>query len=279
MLSIITINLNNAIGLEKTILSVLNQSCKKFEHIIIDGNSSDESLKIIEKYQKKLSYTISETDTGVYNAMNKGIRVSNGEYLLFLNSGDVFTNNDIVLNILNELGNSEYDIYYGDVNLMNENKITEHRKFPDKLTFNFFLDKTITHQVALIKKKLFDEIFYYNESFKMVSDWEFFICAICKFNKTYKHISLTIVNYDLNGMSSSIENMELINNERLNSLKSNFPIFLDDYKFMNYAKQILETIEIKKLLKLQNYKWPNKMIHLCFDLLLGFIKVRNNIFK
>ena len=87
-LSIITINLNNASGLEKTIQSVINQTYKDFEFIVIDGASTDGSVEVIKKYSSGINYWVSESDTGIYNAMNKGIRKAQGEYCLFLNSAD-----------------------------------------------------------------------------------------------------------------------------------------------------------------------------------------------
>ena len=95
-LSIVTINLNNKIGLEKTIVSVINQKYRNFEFIIIDGNSTDGSVDIIQKYQDKITYWISENDSGIYNAMNKGIANSKGEYILFLNSGDYLFNDSTI---------------------------------------------------------------------------------------------------------------------------------------------------------------------------------------
>lgn len=111
--SIITVNKNNARGLEKTIKSVIDQTFNKYEFIIIDGNSDDNSVEIIKKYEDKISYWISENDSGKYNAMNKGIKVAEGDYCLFLNSGDYLYNNGI----LEEIYNCKYqeEIISGDV--------------------------------------------------------------------------------------------------------------------------------------------------------------------
>ncbi len=89
-LSIITVNLNNKDGLQKTIDSVISQTFKDFEWIVIDGGSTDGSKELIEKYSDYISYWVSEPDKGIYNAMNKGIKVAKGDYLEFLNSGDIF---------------------------------------------------------------------------------------------------------------------------------------------------------------------------------------------
>lgn len=94
--SIITINLNNKIGLEKTIKSVISQTFKDYEFIIIDGNSTDGSKEVIEKYRSFISYSISEPDGGIYEAMNKGTSVSNGDYCNFLNSGDCYHDSTVL---------------------------------------------------------------------------------------------------------------------------------------------------------------------------------------
>ena len=97
--SIITINYNNKDGLEKTILSVINQTCQDFEYIIIDGGSTDGSVDVIKKYADRIDYWVSEPDKGIYNAMNKGIIKAKGEYLNFMNSGDCFYDNEVLSNV------------------------------------------------------------------------------------------------------------------------------------------------------------------------------------
>src|SRR4030043_464009 len=111
-LSIITINLNNAAGLRQTIESVINQTFSDYEYIIIDGGSTDGSVDVIKEYASKLRYWITEPDTGIYNAMNKGIMQAKGEYFQFLNSGDWFLNETILQKLFSVDHNA--DILYGD---------------------------------------------------------------------------------------------------------------------------------------------------------------------
>src|SRR5574344_640072 len=134
-LTIITINRNNADGLKKTLKSVASQICKNYEHIIIDGASTDESVQIIKDYVasdagKNVSYWVSENDTGVYNAMNKGIKHAKGEYCLFLNSGDWFIND----NIIRQISTARYndDIIYFDAIVTCRNKKIK-LTYPDKI--------------------------------------------------------------------------------------------------------------------------------------------------
>ena len=111
-ISIITINYNNASGLEKTIRSVVEQTYNEYEYIIIDGASLDKSKEVIQEYQRYIDFWCSEKDSGIYNAMNKGIQKASGEYLLFLNSGDVLHNSAVLAAIHGFL--SVQDILYGD---------------------------------------------------------------------------------------------------------------------------------------------------------------------
>ena len=120
ILSIITINYNNVLGLKRTLESVTGQSYSNFEYIVIDGGSTDGSKEHILKYSDKISYWISEPDRGIYHAMNKGIAKASGEYLLFMNSGDLFYNNFILNEVIDDI--SKYDLIYFDILIRDGNK-------------------------------------------------------------------------------------------------------------------------------------------------------------
>src|SRR5665648_699382 len=112
-LSIITINLNNAIGLQKTIESILSQIYTEFELLVIDGGSTEDDILIIKKYAKRIKYWISETDKGIYHAMNKGIKQAHGEYCFFLNSGDYFLNENVLKKVFSNEFNE--DVVFGNL--------------------------------------------------------------------------------------------------------------------------------------------------------------------
>ena len=112
-LTIITINLNNSIGLRKTIESVISQTYNDFEYLIIDGGSIDGSVDVIKEYADRISYWFSEPDKGIYNAMNKGILKAKGQYLQFLNSGDYLVNKNVIENVFHEL--PDCDLLYGNI--------------------------------------------------------------------------------------------------------------------------------------------------------------------
>ena len=120
-LSIITVNLNNRDGLQKTIDSVICQTFRDFEWIVIDGGSTDGSKELIEQYADHFAYWVSEPDKGIYNAMNKGIKVAKGEYLQFLNSGDSLWNETTLQGVVPFFSGTT-DIFYGDVAIMKEDK-------------------------------------------------------------------------------------------------------------------------------------------------------------
>ena len=165
-ISVITINYNEKEGLRKTIQSVVGQTYADIEYIVIDGGSTDGSKELIETYQDKIHYWISEPDSGIYNAMNKGIRAATGDYLLFMNSGDCFFEQDTVSKA-EKLMVDDYGIYYGDLIYFNKRKKKyEDWIFPNKLSLGFFIENSLPHQGSFIKRSLFESISMYNENLK-----------------------------------------------------------------------------------------------------------------
>ncbi len=245
-ISVITVNYNDKIGLEKTINSVTNQTYTDFEFIIIDGGSTDGSKQLIEQNATKINYWVSEKDTGVFNAMNKGIRAAKGEFVIFMNGGDCFCNDTVLEEIAPELS-SEFDIYYGD-NYKESPNSKRIKTYPEKLSFSFFYSSSINHQSTFIKKSLFDEHFYYNENYKIASDWEFFVYTICYTNVPTKYLKKTISVYDFTGISSNPKFSKLFLEEKTQSLQKYFPTFVEDYKDVNLlnSKRFLQFQYIKK---------------------------------
>jgi glycosyltransferase involved in cell wall biosynthesis len=226
-ITIVTINYNNSQGLKKTLESVAKQSMLPFQYLVIDGASTDGSMDIITQFSDIISDCISEPDNGIYHAMNKGIDLATGDYLLFLNSGDSLAD-DRVLEAITPYLNA--DLVYGNLLLSNES-FSQLLRFPEQLPFSFFTDgfNSLPHPATFINKSLFKTVGKYNEHHLIVSDWTFFLLALHKYNCTYCHVNMVVSSFNLDGVSSRKENVELIRKERSGVLSNNFPTFIDDY--------------------------------------------------
>lgn len=246
-LSIITINYNNFEGLKRTFESVVNQTWQEFEYIIIDGGSSDGSAEYIDARKDKVDYWISESDKGVYNAMNKGILKATGDYLLFLNSGDHFYNNEVLERSADYLTTKDL-IYFSLHIVQNENSWI--RKYTDKVSFSYLVEDTLPHPATFIKANLFAKFGLFDEDLKIVSDWKFFIETICKHNATYKRIDEVLSTFYLDGLSSDPKNSELIKMEKQQVLRSGFSAYLDDITQLNILKKIISNLKKSKKVKL-----------------------------
>lgn len=201
-LSIITINYNNKLGLLHTMTSVIGQSRKEFEWIVIDGGSTDGSRELIEQNARHIAYWCSEKDGGIYNAMNKGIRKASGDYCLFLNSGDCLADSNIVDQVFNH--ELDKDIVFGYMLDSFAKKSLMDLK-TDNLSLVDLLQKSLPHPASFIKRELFAKIGMYDETYKIVSDWKFFLQAIVIENVSLKYIPLAISIFDTSGISSQIK--------------------------------------------------------------------------
>jgi glycosyltransferase involved in cell wall biosynthesis len=245
-LAIITVNLNNAIGLEKTISSVVSQTFTDYDYFIIDGQSTDNSLEIIKYYSDKITNWVSEKDNGIYNAMNKGINLANSEYMLFLNSGDSFTEETALSKLFNQ--NFTEDIIYCNLNIVGINKF---RKiiFPEKLTFYWLYTEFIGHSSTLIKNSLFKAYGNYNENNKIVSDWEFFMLVICKYQCSTRYFNYTLSNLVEGGVSNNENTKQIVETERQLVVSTHFSAFKYDYEQLYNFKYNSIPKRIKRALK------------------------------
>ena len=250
-ISIITVNLNNKAGLEKTIKSISDQTLKDYELIVIDGGSTDGSLDIIHRCEKNISHWISEKDYGIYHAMNKGILFARGEYCFFLNSGDYIVNNTLFEDL------SNLDLH-SDIISGNVLKIRRNGKYRtiiphDKPTLHKLCIHSLPHQATLIKRILFNEIGIYNESYRIVSDFDFFLRAIVVSGKTYQKVDINFSYFNLNGISSNPAYFSLAKEESLLCIRSNFPEMADDlieyrYFYVSNTGQLIRLLQSKKKL-------------------------------
>lgn len=250
-LSIITINRNNVIGLKKSIDSVVEQSFGDFEYIIVDGASADGSVDLIKElsstYKRDLKW-VSEPDSGIYNAMNKGIKMASGEYLLFLNSGDCLADTGILEKI--GLEEFEYDVICGNA-IMSESKYHKEVLYnsPVDLRASHLLKSHLSHQASFIKKQLFFDICFYDETYRVISDWIFFIQALLFNNGTYKHIDLIISICETEGVSLNPSSEELIRSEHVRFSNESLKYFKDDYDELEKNQILCERLDYKLLMR------------------------------
>lgn len=229
--SIITINYNNKDGLEMTIKNVLGQTYKDYEYIIIDGGSTDGSLEVIKKYASQIDFWVSEPDKGIYNAINKGIRKSTGDYLNFMNSGDSFHTSSVLEDITHLDSDDDMIIggYYDSV----RRKL--HVIPPQDVTLLTLLKYTINHQATFIKRQLFNKRLY-DESYTIMADAKFNFQSIIIDNCSVKITDCIVSDYDTTGVSS---NYELYKKERKKFLEELFPPrVLQDYETMYNPKEV-----------------------------------------
>ena len=246
-ISIITINYNNLEGLQKTIASVSSQTWQEFEHIIIDGGSTDGSVEYIESNALLFKYWVSDPDKGVYHAMNKGIAQANGEYLLFLNSGDHFFSPTVLEQ--NHQSIKDQAIIYFNLQVVEGNQVFI-KEYPEVLSFSYFVKDTLPHPATFIAKNAFEKTNLYNEELRILSDWKFFIDAICKFNLTYKKINTTLSTFYIGGMSSNPANRAIKHNEKQQVLEQDYPAFVKDLDDVIVYKDLVTNFRKSRIIKI-----------------------------
>ena len=251
-LSIITINYNNLLGLIKTVTSVLNQKSNDFEYIIIDGGSEDGSgdyIKSIDSSEKQFTFKyLSEADSGIYNAMNKGIKMAKGEYVHFLNSGDWLVDDEVVVNMLKELNvlihkGTKPDVFVGNkISIRPNGKLFKGKTNNSIVSSYTFYRATIDHTSAYIRRSMFDTVGYYDEGLKIVSDWKWYMEAHIKYNAIFRFSDIYVSYFDTTGISSM--NLKLDKEERRKVLEQVFhPSILCDYDKYTEAIDQMERIK------------------------------------
>lgn len=205
LFSIITVCYNAENSIEDTIKSLECQNFKDYEYVVIDGGSKDGTLSIIDKYRDKFEHVvvISESDNGIYDAMNKGICNSTGEYLFFLNAGDTFVDENVLCRVA-ELMTGNEDIYYGAVN-----RGGMPETYPEKISESWLVlrEKMICHQAIFAKASLYRKN-NYDTSLKICADREWLIKSLSEGATIKKMRDVTICNYDVNGVSSNFRNFD-----------------------------------------------------------------------
>ena len=256
-LTIITINRNYAAGLEKTLKSVLNQTCQAFEYVVVDGASTDGSTGVIERlaasFDDRLKW-ISESDKGIYDAMNKGIEMATGDYVQFLNSGDQLAGPDVIAKMYKALEKSgNPSILYGNMlKDMLDGSLLKDRCFAgEEISFLGFYTGTLNHSPAYIRKSLFGKYGLYDESLKIVSDWKWFLQTIILGEEKPVYTDIDVTLFDMTGISET--NKELTKKERQQVLDELIPSnILKDYAAWAFP--------IAQMKRLKRHPWAYKLV-------------------
>ena len=257
ILTIITINRNNAAGLKKTMRSVANQTCKDFEYVVVDGASTDGSVEVIQGFEESFGERlkwISEPDKGIYNAMNKGIGMASGDYVQFMNSGDCLASTDVTEKMLQALKEQGFpSILYGNMlKDMPNGKVLRDKCFAGQdMTLLGFYTGTLNHSPALIRRDLFDKYGFYDDSLKIVSDWKWYLQAIILGEEKPVYADIDVTLFDMNGISET--NLDLRNHEKSQELQKMIPsTILSDYQTWSFP--------IDQMKRLKRHPWAYKIV-------------------
>jgi glycosyltransferase involved in cell wall biosynthesis len=217
-LSVITIVYNNVRDIERTVLSVLNQSYSNIEYLVIDGASNDGTMDILRQYESRITKLVSERDKGIYDAMNKGLALATGDYVLFMNSGDEIYSSKTVENIF--ASSDDADIYYGETEMFDDSWQSLGRrrhKAPEAFTWkDFKYGMSISHQAIYIRKSLTEP---YDLTYKLSSDIDWILRAAKKAKKIV-NVKAVVAKYLVGGMSKK---------KHRQSLAERFSIFVKHY--------------------------------------------------
>ena len=212
-LSVITVCKNAETSIERTMLSVVSQNCfnENIEYIVIDGASTDKTVEIIQQYSEKYPIKwISEPDSGIYNAMNKGIKMATGDYLQFLNAGDYLIHYNVIKSLMNLFESQDFDVIYGNLFCINPLSGEHYTKIVNKQPdADFFCSNTLPHPATFYKKEVFEKFGYYDENFKIISDNILNKKLLCDHQVPSRHIDQIISVFLCDGISSVNETLHL----------------------------------------------------------------------
>ena len=243
IISIITVCFNAEPTIERCILSVINQSFSNIEYIIIDGGSTDNTLNIIDKYKHKIKIVVSEADNGIYDAMNKGIKIAKGEIVGMLNADDFFADENILLNVAKAFKLNNPDVLYGDLDYVdNSNKVIRSWKSGKYSNGIFNWGWMPPHPTFYCKRIYFEKLGYYSLNYGTAADYELMVRFLHLNKLSVFYLKLIMVKMEIGGASN-------------NSIYNRIKVIKNDYKAMvkNGIMFPLVSIFLKPLRKIVQY--------------------------
>lgn len=255
-ISLITVTFNAEKIIEETLISAAQQSFKDFEHWVIDGQSSDQTLEIVKKFPHV--QFISEKDLGIYDAMNKGIKRCIGKFVYFLNAGDCLFDSNVLKEINDLIISDNYNMIYGNVFFKNHPSGIDFTQ-GSKVTYrDYYFSIALCHQAAFIQKNLFEKIGYYDLKYKILADQEWFIKYFKSFDQSI-YINRTVASYETIGLSYKQRFKNLIENNQI--AKQHLPLYiyilrLIRHPFLWTKVWILNQIKNQKI-----YHWYRKLLY------------------
>lgn len=245
LVSVITVCLNNISGIEKTIQSVLNQNYSKIEYIIIDGGSTDGTVEMIRKYHSKLKFWVSEKDSGISDAFNKGLGKTSGDYVVFLNSGDYYINENSIKNLV--ISSDGFDVIYGGIRYQRSYKPEVYPK--SVLDASYWVRGSIPHQSAMTSRNVFDRLGPFKLSLKYCMDYDLFYRAYQAGFK-FLAIPLMITSVNCDGVSNSFWKEQLDEFKKIQQGRGASVFLVEFYYYKRLIKMwIYYTLVRYKILK------------------------------
>jgi glycosyltransferase involved in cell wall biosynthesis len=225
--SIITVSLNMAETIEDTVKSVLSQDYKDIEYIVVDGGSTDSTLDIIKRYENNIAKVISEPDSGIYDAMNKGIKLSTGDIISTLNSDDVYIDQTIVGEVVKFMQSNSLDAAYGDLVYIDQNsgdRITRFWKAGKYQKGAFRYGWVLPHPTFFCRKGIFERFGYFNDDLQVAADFELLLRFVERHQIKTGYLPKVIVKMRKGGKANVLRgmirgNLEIIRSFRLNGLR------------------------------------------------------------
>ena len=257
LFSIITINRNNSAGLRQTMESVVAQQNCDMEYVVVDGASTDGSVDVIKQHSSlpRLKW-VSEPDSGIYNAMNKGISMAEGDYIVFVNSGDTLVSPSVMQRLSQALAETGRPaILYGNIiKVWPDGRKVKGKGRRDPFTMFSFYRGTLDHPGTCIRRDLYDTYGMMDETMKICSDWAWFMKAIVFGEEKPVYADIDTVYFDMTGISESSGKVrERLRNERRSVLKKSLPpLVLADYE--RYADDIV------MINRLHRHPWAFKLV-------------------